>query len=180
MRNFALFIWSFFLVSLIGCSGSSNPLSPSPTPSATTSRISLSDGNTASDTEDGEDTVLFNSHLEVSAGGLKNPIPSLPDKDEDPGGQGADDVTFNGNIWPDEVDNSNPNGDAPPPDAVVDGDGDVESDGVADSGDDDGLIPSVIDDASSGDGQSTDPDPGDDDDDDDGGGDGGIWGEVVP
>lgn len=187
MRNF-VWIWSFsLLVFLVGCGNVSNPLNPT----AASSRISSGGG-----AEDGvlpeEGTVIFNTRLEMSSGGLVNPIPLL-DR-----GQGsvqqesaaADDVDV-GSMWPDEIRDSadaapepddvqhSTAGTAPEPDAVdpvvvddsVDDDGGTnpvvidDSDGEGDDSDD-GLTPEVIDD----DTLDVEVDLGDDED---------IWGEVI-
>ena len=157
MRN-TLWIGSFFAMlaaATLGCSGVDNPFQSTPT--ATSSRISVGDDNATSD-EVVESTVIFNDRLEISSGGLVNPIPSLEDRTA-----GIVDDTNDDDgsveIWPDEV--RNPDG-APAPDDVIDsGGGDIHPDEVIESNDNDDLVSEVV-------------DSGDDNDDD-----GDIWGEVI-
>ena len=170
MRHFFVLMLFFLPVFLVGCSGMSNPFQSTPT--ATSSRISSDGGSATSSGEVVEEgTIIFNSHLDISAGDLVNPIPSLLDDQEsaDAASTSVENVsTYDGDIWPDEVRNSD---DAPLPDAIEDGGGGVEPDEVVDSSNDDSLVAEVIDDdVASGGGQS---EPNDSDDDGD------IWGEVV-
>ena len=174
MRNFVVFLCSFvFSVYLVGCSGMSNPLQATPT--ATSSRISSGSGGGGGGTpaDTGEGTVIFNDHLNMSSGGLVNPIRSLPTV-PDQGQDAEDTVTSGGTIWPDEV--RNPANEGPEPDAVTDGTPTVDPDEVDDDGgvgddseddSDDGLSPEVVDDDTSDDDSGGDGDDGD------------LWGEVV-